>query len=146
MAQNKPALLNVVVKGQVSATSNKVDNRFKNEDPTKTAYLIVNDPVEVQKLIDFGLTQYSSKTDDTKFFIVKLPKEVAIYIKGADGNPPEKYSGRLDSPNFSTVEGKDLNLNIIQGENTGNKFFRLQAIQIEETSDFIEVQQTNPFA
>lgn len=146
MAQNKPALLNVVVKGQVSATSNKVDNRFKNEDPTKTAYLIVNDPAEAQKLIDFGLTQYSSKTDDTKFFIVKLPKEVAIYIKGADGNAPEKYSGRLDSPNFSTAEGKDLNLNIIQGENTGNKFFRLQAIQIEETSDFIEVQQTNPFA
>src|SRR5690606_11441785 len=146
MAQNKPSLLNVVVKGHVSATSNKVDNKFKNEDPTKTAYLIVNEPAEAQKLIDFGLTQYSSKTDDTKFFIVILPKQVDIYIKGADGNAPEKYSGRLDSPNFSTTPDKDLNLNIIQGENTGNKFFRLQAIQIEETTDFIEVEQTNPFA
>ena len=55
-------------------------------------------------------------------------------------------SGGVDTPNFSTIGNKELPLNIIKGEHMNNDFFRLQAIKIEQSSDIVEVEQTNPFA
>lgn len=137
---------NIVIKGRISATSNKVDDKFRQEQPTKTAYVTVTDPKDIDNLKKFGLTQYSSKEDQSSFFIIKLPKQVAIYVSGVSKQEPEKMSGGIDTPNFSTPEGKELSLNIIKGENMGRDFFRLQAIQIEDANDIIEVEQTNPFA
>lgn len=135
---------NLVIKGRITATSNKVDTKFKQENPTKTAYVTVSDEAEKKKLIDFGLTEYTSKADGLSFFIIKLPQNVAIYVDGVEGSEP--LTGSVETPNFSTVEGKDLLLNIIKGEHMNNDFFRLQAIKIEQSSDIVEVEQTNPFA
>lgn len=135
---------NLVIKGRITATSNKVDTKFKQENPTKTAYVTVSDETEKKKLIDFGLTEYTSKKDGLSFFIIKLPQNVAIYVDGVEGSEP--LPGNTETPNFSTVEGKDLSLNIIKGEHMNNDFFRLQAIKIEQSSDIVEVEQTNPFA
>lgn len=136
---------NILLKGMVTATSNKVDSRFKQEAPTKTAYITIADE-DIAKAIQFGLTEYSSKQDGNRFFIIKLPQNIAIYVQGGDNVTPEKMSGGIDSPNFMTNKDKMLNLNIIKGENMGNEFFRLQAIQITDSTDIISVEQTNPFA
>ena len=135
---------NLVIKGRITATSNKVDAKFKQEIPTKTAYVTVADEAEKKKLIDFGLTEYSSKADDLSFFIIKLPQKVAIYVEGVD--EPEPMSGGVETPNFSTVEDKELFLNIIKGKNMNRDFFRLQAIKIDQSTDIVLVEQTNPFA
>ena len=135
---------NVVIKGRITATSNKVDTKFKQENPTKTAYATVADEAEKKKLIDFGLTEYTSKADGLSFFIIKLPQNVAIYVEGVEGSEP--MSGGVETPNFSTVGGKNLSLNIIKGQHMNNDFFRLQAIKIDQSSDIVEVEQGNPFA
>lgn len=135
---------NLVINGRITATSNKVDTKFKQENQTKTAYVTVSDEAEKKKLIDFGLTEYTSKQDGLSFFIIKLPQNVAIYVDGVD--QPEPMSGGVDTPNFSTIGNKDLSLNIIKGEHMNNDFFRLQAIKIDQSSDIVEVEQTNPFA
>lgn len=134
---------NIVINGRVTATSNKVDTKFKQENPTKTAYLTVSDETEKKKLIDFGLTEYTSKKDGLSFFIIKLPQNVAIYVDGVEGSEP--LSGSVETPNFSTAEDKELAINIIKGEHMNNDFFRLQAIKIDQSSDIVEVVQTNPF-
>jgi len=135
---------NLVIKGRVTATSNKVDTKFKQENPTKTAYVTVSDEAEKKKLIDFGLTEYTSKQDGLSFFIIKLPQNVAIFVEGVKGS--EQLSGSVETPNFFTVEGKELLLNIIKGENMNNDFFRLQAIRIEQSTDVVILEQVNPFA
>lgn len=136
---------NLTVKGIITATSNKVDTKFKQESPTKTAYVTIADE-DIAKAIQFGLTEYSSKQDGKRFFIIKLPQNIAIYVQGGENVTPEKMSGGVDTPNFMTSKDKLLNLNIIKGENMGNEFFRLQAIQITDSTDIISVEQTNPFA
>ena len=135
---------NLVIKGRITATSNKVDTKFKQENPTKTAYVTVSDETEKKKLIDFGLTEYTSKQDGLSFFIIKLPQNVAIFVEGVKGS--EQLSGSVETPNFFTVEGKELLLNIIKGENMNNDFFRLQAIRIEQSTDVVILEQVNPFA
>lgn len=136
---------NLVIKGRITATSKKQDDKFKQENPSKTAWIIPADEQEAKKLVDFGLRQYTSKEDGTNFFVVKTSQRIALYVKDAKDVEPEIISGGIDTPNFTTAEDKFLNLNIIKGENVGNKFYRLQAIQIVETSDYIEVEQNNPF-
>ena len=136
---------NIVIKGKVTATSNKVDGKFKQEEPTKTAYLTISD-ADKEKAITFGLREYTSKEDGKSFFIAKLPKNVAIYVEGVKSATPELMSGSVQTPNFKTTDEYDLALNIIKGENLGNEFFRLQAIQIKKTNDVAELQPENPFA
>lgn len=135
---------NLLLKGQVTATSKKQNEKFKTDSPKKTAYLLLDD-ADVQKAVDFGMTKYTSKEDGKDFFIVKLPQNVSIYVKGAKGVEPEKIDGGIDTPNFKTVDGKFLNLNIIKGQNLGNDFFRLQAIQITDSTDIQDVVAENPF-
>lgn len=135
---------NIILKGQVTATSNKVDGKFKQDKPSKTAYLVIAEE-DKQKAIDFGLSEYTSKEDGNSFFITKLPQQVAIYVEGVKTLTPEKMSGSVDTPNFMTDPEKMLNLNIIKGENMGNAFYRLQAIQIKSTTDIISIEQENPF-
>ena len=135
---------NLLVNAILTTTSNKVDGKFNQEYPTKTAYLTIAEE-DKKKAIDFGLTEYTSKEDGNPFFIVKLPKEVSVYWKGVD-TPPEKMSGGVDTPNFKTVDGEFLRMNLIKGTNKGNEFFRLQAIQVDDTKDIEEIQAQNPFA
>ena len=135
---------NILLTGSVT-TSNKVDLKFKQDNARKTAYVTVVE-ADKQKAIDFGLTEYTSKEDGNSFFIIKLPQQIAIFVAGADNLVPEKMSGSVDTPNFNTAEGKNFKLNIIKGESMGNDFYRLQAIQIQESTDIVIVEQANPFA
>lgn len=133
---------NIVIKGRISATSNKVDGKFQQETPTKTAYVEVTEEESKKALVGFGLTEYTSKDDGKNFFIIKLPKEVSIF----QGNQMHKIPGGVDTPNFKTPDDKELMLNIIRGNNKGNDFYRLQAILVQEQSDIETIAPENPFA
>lgn len=129
---------NLIIKGKINTTSNRKDDRFKQEYPTKTAYITVNES-DVQKLKDFGLTEYTTRDGKENFFIIKLPREFSI----VKGNKMRKISGGIETPNFKT--DKEFKMNIIQGENMGNKFYRLQAIQVDNYTDVEFIKQENPF-
>src|SRR5699024_11432770 len=91
---------NLIIKGQITATSNKVNEDYKTDNPTKTAYVTVTDENISQAMADFGLTEYTSKKDDSKFFIIKLPQQLT-YVKG---NQMRKMSGDVESPNIKTKD------------------------------------------
>lgn len=129
---------NLIITGKINTTSNKQDDRFKQDNPTKTAYITVIES-DVQKLKDFGLTEYTTRDSKENFFIIKLPQQLSL----VKGNKLQKISGSIDTPNIKT--SKDLKMNIIKGENKGNKFYRLQAIQVDEYSDVEFIRQENPF-
>lgn len=129
---------NLIITGKINTTSNRQDDRFKQDNPTKTAYITVIES-DVQKLKDFGLTEYTTRDGKENFFIIKLPQELSL----VKGNKMTKLSGSTDTPNIKT--SKDLKMNIIQGENKGNKFYRLQAIQVENYTDVEFIRQENPF-
>ena len=57
----------------------------------------------------------------------------------------KRITGKAGTPNFSTPENKLMKFNIIEGENMGNKFYRLQAILVDDDSDIEYIQMENPF-
>lgn len=136
---------NILVIGRISATSKKNDGVYQQEVPTKTAYFEVPESEE-SKLKDFGLRQYTSKDDGTKFYIAKLPQNVAVYASNDEDSEPTLVDGTLDTHNFKT-RGKEMyQLNIIKGHNKGNDFYRLQAVLVSDISDIEIVKPENPFA
>ena len=145
MAQ-KQQLETLVVAGQITATSNKVDSKFKQEVPTKTAYISV-DEENAEALKEFGLQEYSSKNEETgeeeTFFIVKLPaKGVSIWLN------KKKVAVRdssVNTPNFQTVPGLPVGLAILKGENMGNEFYRLTALNVTQKEDIFDIEESNPF-
>ena len=132
---------NLIITGKVSATSNKVDDKYQQESPTKTAYVEVTDPNIVQAMENFGLTQYTSRDNKKDFFIIKCPKQVTL----VKGNQMRKLSGGVETPNFKTVDGKEFKINIIKGNNKGNNFFRLQAILVDDYEEVENIMMENPF-
>ena len=132
---------NLIITGKVSATSNKVDDKYQQESPTKTAYVEVTDPNIVQAMENFGLTQYTSRDNKTDFFIIKCPKQVTL----VKGNQMRKMSGGVETPNFKTVDGKEFKMNIIKGNNKGNDFYRLQAILVDDYAEVENIMMENPF-
>ena len=46
---------NLIIKGQITATSNKVNEDYKTDNPTKTAYVTVTDDNIRQAMTNFGL-------------------------------------------------------------------------------------------
>lgn len=129
---------NIIITGKINTTSNRNDDRFSQDNPTKTAYITVIES-DVQKLKDFGLTEYTTRDGKENFFIIKLPQELTL----VKGNKMTRLSGATDTPNLKT--NKDMKMNIIQGENRGNKFYRLQAIQVDDYTDVEFIRQENPF-
>lgn len=132
---------NLIVKGKVSATSNKVDDKYQQESPTKTAYVEVSDPNIVQAMENFGLRQYTSRDNQTNFFIIKCPKQMTL----VKGNQMRKLSGGVETPNFKTAGDKEFKMNIIKGNNKGNDFFRLQAILVDDYGEVENIMMENPF-
>lgn len=132
---------NLIITGKVSATSNKVDDKFVQETPTKTAFVEVSDPNIVQAMENFGLTQYTSRDNQTDFFIIKCPKQVTL----VKGNQMRKMSGGVETPNFKTADDKEFKMNIIKGHNKGNDFFRLQAILVDDYAEVENIMMENPF-
>lgn len=142
----KQQLQTLIIAGQITATSNRVDGKFKQEIPTKTAYLSV-DQENAEALKDFGLQEYSSKNEETgeheTFFIVKLPaKGLSVWLNN------KKIAVRdssVETPNFQTVPGLPVGLAIVKGENMGNEFYRLTAVNVTQKEDIFDIEEANPF-
>lgn len=139
---------NLVIKGEITATSKKTTGDFKQEIPTKTAYVKV-DEENAKKLEGFGLTRYTPKDGGEDYFIIKFPANLMVYLpNGSFSKRPDLSQVTVDdieTNNFKTPEGKSLSLNIIKGNHKNNDFFRLQSIRIESKSDIEEIKPENPF-
>ena len=138
---------NTIVQAIITATSKKQNGDFKQEIPTKTAYLTA-DKENSKKLVDFGLTEYTSK-DGESYFIIKLVNKLMLYPTGDEPRLARELSlvelDGVETNNFRTPEDRPVGLNILKGENKGNTFYRLQAIQIVNDSDIEEIKPENPF-
>lgn len=139
---------NLVVLGQITATSKKNNGEFKQEIPTKTAY-IRTDEENAKKLEDFGLTKYTSKDSNEDYFIIKFPQNVMLFRQNGFGEKHPELSrveiDGMETNNFKTPDNKFLPLNIIKGNHKNNDFFRLQAIKIDVDEDIEEIKPENPF-
>lgn len=133
----------LVIKGQITTTSNKQSDKFVAKTPQKTAYLKL-DEENAKKAEEFGLTKYTSKENNEDFFMVKVVTNLRAYYDNSRNY--DKLETGVDSPNFKTKDGKEIGLAIVQGENLGNVFYRLSAIKISESSDIETIEAENPFA
>ena len=135
---------NIVIKGKITATSKKLDNRYKQVNPTKTAY-IETDGQNAQALEAFGLTKYTSVDDGKDFFIIKLSSNLVAYEDNTNRSTSLAELTTVDSPNFNTGQS-EIYLNIIKGENMGNDFYRVQALFLPEGLGMLQaVEAVNPF-
>lgn len=133
---------NIIVEGIITATSKKQSDQFKQDNPTKTAY-VTAEKESRKKLLDFGLTEYTSK-DGEGFFIIKFSANTAVYLdRESDESKPFKLH-TMDTPNFKTLA--PVTMNIIKSENMGNDFFRIQAFLVLNPEVFEKIEQQNPFA
>lgn len=133
----------LVIKGQITTTSNKQSDKFVAKTPQKTAYLKL-DEENAKKAEAFGLTKYTSQENNEDFFMVKVVTNLRAYYDNSRNC--DKLETGVDSPNFKTKDGKEIGLALVQGENLGNVFYRLSAIKISESSDIETIEAENPFA
>lgn len=118
---------NINVKVTITATSNKQNSQYKIENPKKSVYISPENEAEKQKLIGFGLTEYTSKNGEN-FFIVKATDKIKCWL---NGKVVEELPTSIEDPNFKFEQGKYLTVNLIQGENMNNKFYRINAIKFD---------------
>lgn len=133
----------IAIKGVITSTSNKVSEDYKSENPKKSVYLVLDEKSsKVAK--EFGLTEYESKKDKTKFFVVKSSSNVKII--DVEGNIINEFSGDVSekNPNFSSNE-KEVKLAIMKSNKSGNDFTRLYAIGVNDILDVTVNEMTNPF-
>lgn len=139
---------NLVFEGQITATSKKQGEDFKQEIPTKTAY-VVTDEETAKKLEAFGLQKYTSKEDNGSFFIMKFPFNLMVYLPNGFGEKRPDLSQitfeGIETNNFKTPDELPLKMNVIKGNHKNNDFFRLQAIRLENENDIEEIKPENPF-
>lgn len=131
-------------KGVITSTSDKQSDKFKqDEDQQRKSVFISTDEENAKILIEHGLTQYTSKEDNVPFFIVKAARNVKAYEKGKK-EVMETISGMPNqSMNFST--NGEVDISCVVGENMGNAYVRVSAIQVT-TKDQIEYfEAQNPF-
>ena len=151
-----------IVKARITATSNKSDGKYKQKKSTKTVYLVPQSEAEAQKLIDFGLTQYTPDTEKDKsakpYFIIKATEFVKFYTSQEDFeeiyfgteiediNPETGEITTKKAFNYTTSEPVHLAIMFVEGGDNGNDFYRLNAIMHKDRSILEEVQPVNPFA
>lgn len=151
MTKTKTQFSSVVVSAKIVATSNKVDKDFEQKIPSKTVYFETKTKEDAKKLIDLGLTQYTSE-DKKPFFIVKAKAEMPVYFKGSNDKVmknmavnavnPETLEEQTN-PNIYTEDFIDINIVKVK---SGNKdFYRISAMQVSDIEQLITVEQTNPF-
>lgn len=138
----------MIIEGIITATSKKQSGDFKQDIPTKTAYVKVDSENE-KKLVDFGLRKYTSKENKEDYFILKFPANLMIYFpNGFSQARPDLSQITLDgieTNNFKTPDDKPLKFNILKGNHRNNDFYRLQAIRVTDESDIEEIKPENPF-
>lgn len=135
---------NILVKAFIQSTSNKINDDNKQKVDTKTLYISVPNQKDITRLTDFGLTLYSSREDNSEFFIIKGAEKVKVY--DAEGNIVERKL-TTDLPNF-TSNDKLVGLNITHitpDKKNHNSFFRITAIKVSDYDDLVEIEPKNPF-
>ena len=131
---------NLIIRGIISTTSNKQSTEFKVENPQKTAYLLL-DKENADKLEKFGVRKYTSKTGED-FYCLKLVNELKLYFDKTKSSVIANTS--IDDPNFKTE--KIVQMNVIKGEKSGNTFYRLQGLLLNDADDLVQIEAENPFA
>lgn len=131
---------NLIIEGIISTTSNKQSSEFKVEKPQKTAYLLL-DKENADKLEKFGVRKYTSKTGED-FYCLKIVEQLKVYFDKSKASIT--VDAGVDVANFKTE--KVIKMNVIKGEKTGNTFYRLQALLLNELEDLVQIEAENPFA
>lgn len=131
---------NLIIEGIISTTSNKQSSEFKVEKPQKTAYLLL-DKENADKLEKFGVRRYTSKTGED-FYCLKIVEQLKVYFDKSKASIT--VDAGVDVANFKTE--KVIKMNVIKGEKTGNTFYRLQALLLNELEDLVQIEAENPFA
>lgn len=140
---NNNSLETLTIKGQITATSNRVSEEFRQQTPTKTIYFNAASHEDEKKLIDFGLQAYTSKSDNEMFFIAKAPaKGIQVWCQGEQLEP---LKVDIESPNFKSVDGNVIGLAITKGQKMNRDFYRVSAVNVVLESDIEPVEMTNPF-
>lgn len=136
----KQNLETMTFKGVLTATSNK-KGKFKNTESRKTAYIEVADQETKKKLVDFGLTEYTSK-DGNKFFIIKTAEKVDLFY--SDGTQ-EVADFSTEKENYETAG--EVGFAILKGESEeGNAYVRIFAMQLENKDELVVKEKINPFS
>ena len=125
-----------VIKGRITATSNK---QGKLESNRKSCYLETTDETTLAILEDLGVTEYTSK-DGNKFFIIKFSELTTLWINGES----QELDTSLKSDNFETE--KEIQLAVIKGKGKLNDYVRIYAMNLDDISDLVIKEKTNPFA
>ena len=120
---------NITVKVNITATSNKQNSQYKTDNPKKSVYLTPQTETDKQKLIDFGLVEYTPEDGGAPFFVVKSTDEIKCWL---NEQIVEKIPASIEDLNFKFEEGKFLTVNIIRGQKAGNVFYRLNGIKFED--------------
>ena len=137
-------LENIIVKGIITATSNKQKKGF-DSDPRKTIYFNVVDEKDRQALKEFGITEYTpTDKKEEPFYIVKASEEIKLYQVGK-----KEYVTSLDtsstSNNFSTGDSV-VGISILKGKSEmGNAYKRVYAILVKNLEDIKMLEPENPF-
>ena len=140
---------NILIQGQITATSKKQDGDFRQEIPTKTAYVSTNEP-NARKLEEFGLTKYTPKDGGDPYFILKFPANLMVYTPDGQGTKRPDLSqitvDGVETNNFKTPDNKKIWMSVFKGNHKNNDFYRLQAIFVQSPEDIEEIKPENPFA
>lgn len=152
----------VVAQATITATSNKLDGKYKQKKATKAVYLVPATEEDAQKLIDFGLQLYTPDTekdpDARPYFIVKATENVKIFTSetdfeevnfGVSYEEVDPETGEITvkkTPNYKTEIPVHVAIMFVEGGDNGNDFFRLNALMMADMLTLEEVQPVNPFA
>lgn len=129
---------NKVFTVQISSTSKK-EKEFKSN--RLTAYIVPANEDEKNKMVEFGLNPYTS-TDDETFFIMKTSAKIRLYMDNSNGYV--ELDGTDQGDLFKTKPNETVKINVIVGENKGNKFYRLQSI-LDKNNAITKIESENPF-
>lgn len=144
----------IIVDVNITATSNRTDDGFKQKNGgTKTFYFNPVNEEERQKLIDFGMTEYTpdatiDEPNPTPFFVAKSIKDLKIFT--SKDNFYTIDCSVSNSNNYCNKEGKQstIALTFVKSSQKGiNDFYRVSAIMGKEEFDtmFDTIKPTNPF-
>lgn len=122
----------------ISSTSKK-EKEFKSN--RLTAYIVPANEQEKNKMVEFGLNLYTSSDDET-FFIMKTSAKIRLYMDNSNGYV--ELDGTDQGDLFKTKPNETVKINVIVGENKGNKFYRLQSI-LDTNNVITKIESENPF-
>lgn len=132
----------IVVRGIITATSDKQSEDFEAAKELKTVHFTVADS-EKEKLEAFGIREYGT---DHKYFMAKLSEKfkhngvVKSGLAQTLANVDKETGEIIDNPNFHS-DGRIVALALFKGVKSKNTFYRVT--QIKGVLDNFEV---DPFA